>query len=150
MGDVPLRLDADNPNEVDSGVRPATSTFMAAAVGAPEDPQQLLIFSGTAIIGFEIPAEQQENNVTTGREEVDIILAKNLANPADFRGSTTYATLASVGNDDKDEFGYRVTSAKTIVRPDDGALRLVANIAVGFDANFLRMSYLVFVLVRST
>jgi hypothetical protein len=33
MGDVPLRLDADNPDEVDSGVRPTTSTFIAANVG---------------------------------------------------------------------------------------------------------------------
>jgi hypothetical protein len=146
MGDV-LELNADNPAEVDSGLRPTTSTFLAAAVGAPSGPLQLLIFSGTAIIGFEIP-DAQQGSTTTGREQVEIILQRNLA-PADFLGSTTYAALASVNNDTDDNlnFGYRVTRTGTLIR-FDGTLRLIADIAVGYDSIFGRMSYQCFVLLR--
>lgn len=146
MGDV-LELNADNAAEVDSGLRPTTSTVLAATVGETSDPLQLLIFSGTAIIGFEIP-DALGGGTTTGFEHVEIILQKNLA-PADFRGSTTYAALASVNNDteDKSSFGYRVTRAGTLIR-FDGTLRLIADISVGFDAVFERMSYQCFVLLR--
>jgi hypothetical protein len=143
----PLRLDADNSDEVENGVRPS-ARFVALPVNGPGDANRLMIFTGTAIFGFEIPGADQENNVTTGREEVDIILETNLFDPADFRGSTTYAALAAINRDDTTEQGYRVTNAKTIVRPD-GALRVMTNVAVGFDAVLLRMSYQAFVLVRT-
>jgi hypothetical protein len=150
MADTPVRLDADNPDEVASGVLPSSSTFILADVGSPQSPQQLLIFTGTAIVEFEIPEEQKDNNITTGREQVEVILEVNLPKSAHFLGSTTYASLAAVNNDndDNEAFGYRVTDASTIVRPD-GALRVVTNIAVGFDAILLRMSYQATVLVDS-
>jgi hypothetical protein len=144
---VPVRLDADNPDEVANGIRPEGATLITTPVDGPNDVDQLLIFAGTAIIGFEIPGDDQENGVTTGREEVDIILEKNLNSPTDFRGSTTYAALAAVNRDDNTGLGYRITDTRTIVRPD-GALRLIANIAVGFDAVLLRMNYQAFILAR--
>lgn len=92
----------------------------------------------------------KDNNITTGREQVEVILEANLPKSAHFLGSATFASLAGANNDNDDsvEFGYRVTDASTIVRPD-GALRMVTNIAVGFDAILLRMSYQVTVLVDS-
>jgi hypothetical protein len=147
MADTVLKLDADNSAEVDNGVLPISSTFVAVRVSGPQDANELLVFTGTAIILFEIPPSDQEEGVTTGHKEVDIILAKNLASDSDFRGSASYATLATLGNDDKDEFGYRVARVKTVVRPD-GALRVIANLSVGFDANLVRMSYQAFVLAR--
>ena len=144
-----LRLDANNPDEVATGVSPTNTTFIAFPVGGPDDANQVMIFSGTAIVGFEIPALDQENGETTGREEVDVILEKNLRDASDFRGSTTYAALSALNVDDGTGLGYHVTNAKTIVRAD-GALRLIANVAVGFDSVLLRFNYQAFVLVRAT
>lgn len=58
MPSFPLKLDADNPDQVASGVVPSSSTFIIANVGTPQSTQQLLIFTGTAIVEFEIPEEQ--------------------------------------------------------------------------------------------
>jgi hypothetical protein len=148
MADANMKLDANDPNEVASGIQPSGPTFIRLTVGPPDNLHQLLVFSGTAIVGFERPSEDSGGGDTTGFEVVDIILQMNVNNPADFLGASTYCALAAISNDEQPVHGYKILHAGTI-RRDDGALRLVARIAVGFSAELQRMSYQAFVLWRA-
>ena len=138
-------IDADNPSTVTSGVRPIANvqqpvaTFIEIVVTGLGDANRLFIFSGSVIVNFEIPANDQGRGVTQS-EEVEVVLAKNLSHPADFRGSSTYAAPSTVSNDDNDDFLYAVLGARTVVRPD-GALRLIAVLQAGDDSEVIRFSY---------
>lgn len=138
-------IDADDPSAVSSGVRPTANvqqpvaTFIEATVVGPRDANRLFIFSGSAIVNFEMPDEDTETPGASASEVVEIVLAKNL-HPADFRGSSTFAAPSTCSNLDEDDFLYAVLGVKTIVKPD-GALRLVAVLQVGDDAKLVRFSY---------
>jgi hypothetical protein len=145
-------IDADDPSVVSSGVRPVANvqqpvvTFIEASVAGPGDANRLFIFSGSVIVNVEVSPEAQETGAQL-TEEVEIVLAKNLAHPDDFRGSSTYAAPSTISNDDQDEFFYSVLGASTAVRPD-GALRLTAILKVGFDSEVVRFTYQVNVLAH--
>lgn len=140
-----LSLDADNPVVVTSGVRPSANarqpvaTFIEAVVIGPGDSNRLLIFGGSAIVNIENALEDQTIG-TVGTAQVEIVLAKNLADASDFRGSATYAAPSVVSNDDQPDYAYSVVAARTVVRPD-GSLRLLASIQVEDDSSVVRFSY---------
>src|SRR2546427_1435986 len=94
------QLDADQPDEVTSGVRPASNsqqpvaTFIEAVVDGPDDINRLFIFTGSALVRLEIPTDLQVRG-NTEKNSYRIILAKNLASGKDFRGSSTFASLST-------------------------------------------------------
>lgn len=146
------QLDADNPDQVTSGIRPASSpqqpfaTFIEARVDGPNDANRLFIFTGTAIVNFEMPFERQEPG-TRELKFFRIILAKNLASGKDFRGSSTFASLAHIQNDEGEDFAHAVLEANTTVQ-SDGSLRLQVRLGVENDSALLRLSYQVNVLAH--
>jgi hypothetical protein len=147
-----LRLDADDPSAVTSGIRPTANvqqpvaTFIEATVTGPRDANRLFIFSGSAIVNVEVPPDDQKVGATL-TEEVQIVLAKNLAHPGDFRGSSTYAAPSTISNDDQVDYFYAVLGANTVVR-QDGSLRLTAVLKVTGDSEVVRFSYQVTVLAH--
>jgi len=146
------QLDADNPDDVTSGVRPTSdsqqpvATFIEAVVDGPNDANRLFIFTGSALVRLEMPDNRQVPG-DTEKNSYRIILAKNLASGKDFRGSSTFASLSTIENDDGEDFAHAVLSASTTVQ-SDGSLRMEARLGVENDSALLRLSYQVSVLAH--
>ena len=138
-------LHADNPNDVANG------SFLAAVVEGPSDVNRLLIFTGTAILNFPGPTEDQSD--TTNVVNLEIILMQNFTSQFDIpkgisQWSATYVSLASegsvAGSGDNDEWlfdtGENPGDISTFL-DNDQALKLRATLVAGTDSNFNRVAY---------
>ena len=139
--DLPISLDADKPDQVASGIRPGSNpgqlvaTFIEVTVDGPGDANRLFIFTGTALVNYE-----NFTAILRDEKHFQVILAWRLADKKDFRGSSTYASLATIQSDDNEDFAHALLTASTTVQ-NDGTLRLVAQLGVWNDSAILRLSY---------
>jgi hypothetical protein len=139
MADQLITLDAGDPQQVENARQ------LPVIIRGPDIANQLLIFTGTAKVSFEMDSPSFQ----TARVEIN--LRKTLRSPSDFKQSATFVSLAAIDNDTRQDMGTQVLDAITQVVQDDdgqGELRLITNIAVKQDAVIERIVYQANVVTR--